>query len=350
MPISRPTLQELIERSRADIEARIPGADAHRGNSVLGSLARVHAGGMHGLYGFLVWIAKQIIPDTADAEYLERWASLWGVARLQPVAATGNLTITGTNGISVPAGTEFQTSDGIPYTVNAEVTVASGTATAAITAVTGGSTGNQVAGTNLTLATPIPGITSQATVASGGLTGGTDAEPDDSLRQRLVERVQTPPHGGRAEDYIAWAKEVSGVTRAWVYPQELGIGTVTVRFTRDDDASIIPDSAEVAAVQAYIDALRPVTADVTVVAPVAVPLNFTIQLTPGTQAVKDAVTAEIGDLLAREAEPGGTILISHIREAISIAAGETNHVLVVPAADVTHATGQIATMGTITWA
>jgi uncharacterized phage protein gp47/JayE len=86
------------------------------------------------------------------------------------------------------------------------------------------------------------------------------------------------------------------------------------------------------------------------VAPVAVPLNFTIFVTPNTADVKAAVTAELTDLLRREAVPGGTILLSHIREAISIATGETNHTISVPAADVAHTTGQIATMGTITWA
>jgi uncharacterized phage protein gp47/JayE len=143
---------------------------------------------------------------------------------------------------------------------------------------------------------------------------------------------------------------VPGVTRAWAYPQELGAGTVTVRFVRDNDASIIPDAGEVAAVQAYIDQLRPGTAALTVVAPVAVTLNFTIQsMAPGTQAVKDAIAAELTDLLAREAEPGVTILVSHLREAISIAAGETDHVLVAPAANVVYATGQMPVMGTITW-
>ena len=61
------------------------------------------------------------------------------------------------------------------------------------------------------------------------------------------------------------------------------------------------------------------------------------------------VTAELQDLLRREAEPGATLLISHIRAAISLATGETNYVMTAPAADVTHTTGQMATMGTITW-
>lgn len=351
MPFNRPTLQTLIDRAAADIETRLPGTDARARRSNLGVLARVHAGAMHALYGFLAWLAEQLMPDTAEAEYLDRWSSIWGVARIAAAQAIGNVTLTGTNGTLIPAGTELQRADGTLYTTNADATIAAGTATAAVTAAEGGVAGNAAQNTTLSFVTPISGADSNATVAVGGLTAGTDQETDEALRVRLLDRIQQPPQGGAANDYITWAKEVAGVTRAWCYPSELGPGTVSVRFVRDDDASIIPDAGEVAAVQTYIDARRPVTADVTVVAPVAVVLNFTISsLNPSTQTVKDAIAAELADLLRREAEPGGTILLSHIREAISVAAGETNHVLTAPAADVTHTTGQIATMGVITWA
>jgi uncharacterized phage protein gp47/JayE len=156
--------------------------------------------------------------------------------------------------------------------------------------------------------------------------------------------------GGAKSDYEAWALQVAGVTRAWVYPLENGPGSVVVRFVRDNDADLIPDAAEVSAVQHYIDDLRPVTANVSVQAPTAAPLNLTIQLTPNTAAVRAAVTAELADVVRREAMPGGTLLLSHLREAISVAAGEINNVLATPTADVTHAPGQMPVLGTITWA
>jgi len=102
-------------------------------------------------------------------------------------------------------------------------------------------------------------------------------------------------------------------------------------------------------VQDYIDSVRPVTANVVVVAPIAVTLNLTIALTPNNTLVQAAVQAEVEDMLRREALPGGTLLLSHLREAISIAAGETNNVLITPTADVTYADGEMAIMGTITW-
>lgn len=348
MPFSRPTLQELVNRTLADAQTRL-GADELVRREDLQVLARVLAGASHGLHGFIDWLSQQVIFDTAESEYLERWASIWAIERKAAASAAGSVTLTGTSGTLVPLGTLLVRADGAEYETAADVTLSAGTATAALTALVAGQAGNAAAASTLTIATPIAGVNSTATVTSGALTGGADSESDDDLRDRFLARLRQPPHGGAQHDYTAWALEVPGVTRAWVYPAELGLGTVTVRFVRDDDASPIPDAGEVLAVQEYIDALRPVTADLTVVAPVAVPLDFTIELITDTAAIRAAVEAELRDLLLREAEPGATILISHIREAISLATGETDHILTVPAANVTHVTGEMATFGVITW-
>lgn len=349
MPFSRPTLQELINRTGADAVARL-GLEELLRRDDMQVLTRVLSGASHSLHGHVAWLAEQVIIDTAEAEYLARWSSIWGVTRKAASFAAGPVTLTGTTGAIVPAGTVLQAVTGQEFATAAEVTLAAGTATAQVRALAAGRSGNMVAGAALNLVSPVAGVNSQATVAAGGLVGGADAETDAALRARLLARIHAPPHGGAKADYVAWALEVAGVTRAWVYPAELGLGTVTVRFVRDDGASIIPSAAEVQAVQAHLDTRRPVTAGLTVVAPIAAPLNLTVAVTPNTSAVRDAVLAQIKDLLRRAAEPGGTILISHIREAISLAAGETNHVLTVPSADVAHTVGQIATMGTITWA
>jgi uncharacterized phage protein gp47/JayE len=184
------------------------------------------------------------------------------------------------------------------------------------------------------------------------MTGGSDAEIDDSLRSRLLTRIQQPPQGGDSNDYLSWALSVPGVTRAWVNSLELGAGTVTVRFMMDGTyVDGIPLSGDITTVANYIEPLRPVTAAVTVVAPVAVPLNFTITaLTPSNVTIKAAVVQELTDLIAREAIPGGTIYLSHLREAVSLAAGEIDHVLTSPAANVVNTSGNISTMGTVTWA
>ena len=343
---SRPTLAELVTRTRADLVSRLSADDILR-RADADVYARVLAGLAHGLYGYVDWLANQIIYDTAEAEFLARWASIWGVTRKPASTATGSVTFAVSSGAVIPSGTLLQALDGVQYQTTADATVTVPTATASVAALIAAAAGNRTTGQTLTLTSPIVGVQSSAT--AGALTGGADLESDDDLRARLIDRIQQPPHGGDAHDYVTWALEVPGVTRAWCFPLELGEGTVTVRFVRDDDASLIPDAGEVAAVQAYIDALRPVTAAVTVVAPTAVPLAFSIAVAPNTAAVKAAVQAELSDLIARESKPGGTIYLSHIRAAISAAVGEDNYTMSAPSADVTNTAGNMTTLGTITW-
>ena len=348
MPFSRPTLAELAARTRNDTVSSLPNPDLLRRNNA-DVMARVMAGAAHSLYGYIEWLSRQLIYDTADGDILERWASIWGISRKPATAAAGNVTITGTNGAIVPDGTELAAGDGTLYATTAAVTIASGSALAAVQAVTSGAVANRESGELLSLQSAISGI--NATATAGALTGGADLESDDALRGRLLARIKTPPHGGARSDYEAWSLEVPGVTRAWVSALELGAGTVVVRFMMDDTyPDGIPLSGDVTAVAAHIEPLRPVTANVTVAAPVAVPLNFSIAgLSPATTAVQTAVEQELTDLIAREAAPGGILLLSHINEAISVAAGEWDHQLSVPAANVSNAAGYITTMGTITW-
>lgn len=343
---SRPTLSEIVTRTRADLVSRLSADDILR-RADADVYARVLAGLAHGLYGYVDYLANQIIYDTAEAEFLARWASIWGVTRKPASTATGSVTFAVSSGAVIPSGTLLQALDGVQYQTTADATVTVPTATASVAALVAAAAGNRTTGQTLTLTSPIVGVQSSAT--AGALTGGADLESDDDLRARLIDRIQQPPHGGDAHDYVTWALEVPGVTRAWCFPLELGEGTVTVRFVRDDDASLIPDAGEVAAVQAYIDALRPVTAAVTVVAPTAVPLAFSIAVAPNTAAVKAAVQAELSDLIARESKPGGTIYLSHIRAAISAAVGEDNYTMSAPSADVTNTAGNMTTLGTITW-
>lgn len=350
MPFDRPDLSTIIDRIASDLESRFTGADASLRRSFLNAIARTLAGAVHGVYGYINFLAEQILPDTSEAEYMGRWSQIWGVTRKAAAAATGDVTFNGSDGSTIPAGTVLQRSDTAEFTTDADATIASGSATVAVTASVAGEDGNTDEGATFSLTSSLTGINGSATVASGGIAGGTDIESDDDLRDRLVSRIQQPPHGGAAFDYEAWALEMEGVTRAWVYPLYLGLGTVGVTFVMDDqEGSIIPDAGTVDDVQDYIDARAPVTADVTVFAPTPVELGFEIQLSPDTTVVRAAVEAEITDLLRREAEPGGTLYLSHIMEAISTAAGETNHVLVLPSADVVSGDEKLSIMGTITW-
>ncbi len=344
---SRPLLADLVGRIRADIAVRLAVDDPLR-RADMEVHARVHAGTAHALYGYLDWMAKQLLPDTAEAEYLDRHAAIWlKIPRKPAVAATGFATFTIQSGAIIQTGTTLRAFDGVEYQTTADATIAGSTATAPISSVLPGIAGNRTIGQALSLVSPLSGV--QSSALCGLLSGGAEIETDAELRARVLARIQTPPYGGSADDYILWAKEIAGVTRAWVYPGEHGVGSVVVRFMRDHDAVPIPNSGAVLAVQTYLDSLRPVTAALTVVAPVASPINFSMALTPNATTARAAVQAALADFILRESVPGGTLLLSRINEAISLATGEVNHVLTTPSADVTCAAGYIATMGVITW-
>lgn len=348
MPMQRPTLQQLIDQGSAEFESRLPGVLASLRRSVVGVINRVLAGALSALYQYAEWLNRQAWPDQADAEYLDDHGKRWGIERTPAAAATGTVRLTGIDGTAVPAGTTLMRSDGLLYTLPVDAIIAAGQALATAQALQLGAAGNAGVGTSLVLSSPVPGVSSVATTYTV-MAGGADAEDDEPYRARILARIRQVPQGGSADDYVAWALQVPGVTRAWVSAGDFGAGSVAVRIMRDDDASPLPDAGELAAVQAHIDQLRPVTAAVYVIAPIAVPLNLRIQLLPDSAAARAAVTAELADLIRREAAPGSTVLLSHLREAISSAAGEFDHVLTVPAANVAHGAGEIATLGVITW-
>ena len=350
MPLERPTLTQIIERGQDDLDARLPGADSRLRQSVLGSLVKVHSGAVHGLYGALDYLSRQILPDSADAEHLERWASVWGISRKAATLAAGQVNVTGSNGALIPAGARLQRSGGGEYAVQSDVVIAGGVALVSVAALSSGVSGVAPTGTRLTFVSPIAGVVSAAFVAAPGLSGGADEEGDALLRDRLLGRIRQTPAGGAPNDYVRWAKEVAEVTRAWVYPGWMGAGTVGIAFMMDGRPDPLPLEDDIVAVLAYMNTVAPVTAEVVVFAPTPNPMDLTIGgLLPGDAATKAAIEIEIDDLLFREAAPGATILISHIREAISQAAGETDHVLVAPVGNVVQVPTELAVRGTITW-
>ena len=242
MPFTRPTLPELIDRVEGDIKGPLGIVTVLR-RSFIGVISRALAGLAHLLFGFLKFIEKNAFPDTAETEFLDRWAGIWGVNRLVATFAQFQLDVTGTTGTTIPAGTVYQRDDGAEYTVDSEVTLAGGAGTLDLTAVVAGQVGNLEVSDALSIQSPIAGLNSEGTV-SAITTDAEDAENDDSLRERLIDRIQNPPSGGAANDYIQWARAGPGVTRAWVLPQNLGPGAVGVSFFEESENPSTPNPAQ----------------------------------------------------------------------------------------------------------
>lgn len=363
MPFQRPTLDQLIERVKSDFRIGLGVVTIIR-RSFLGVIAKALGGLSHLQLGYLDWISKQVIPDTAEDEALIRWAAIFGLELRPATFAEFNITILGNPGGVVPTDEVYQKADGTQYRLAAEVTIpGGGSVTGKLIAVVAGRASNPEVGDKVSLLSPIANIISEATVSSI-ITIASDTETISSLRARLINRMQLPPLGGSANDYITWAKEVGGVTRSWVLPLYTGPGTVAVSFVTDDEADPIPAPAKVLEVKAYIEERKPVTALLTVFAPVAAPMDMVIKIKPNTSEVQQNILNELKDLVKRDAtlagsykSPGvvndGSILLSKINQAISIAIGLDDHEIEEingeAPGNVLPEDGELVTLGDITW-
>lgn len=361
MPWPKISLRDRRTQVRDDVAAHLPGADASVPNSVLRIVGDAQASLTHDNDLYLDALVEDVMPDTATGAFADRWADmLLPEGRLGASAATGTITITGSAGSSVPLGTQLSAvaydDDGVLvtslYVTQAGVTLAGPSIDVGVTALTPGAIANRDGGTLLAFVTVPPGIDGQAAVTDAGISGGAEVESDEDVRARYLDVFRNPPHGGNANDYVQWARSIAGVTRAWAR-QEMGIGTVTVRFMMDDvraDAQGIPTAGDAAVVATYIDGVRPVTvADFFCLPPVAQPMAVVIHdLVGDTPATRASIETELRAMLRARATPGGIIYGSWIGEAVSIATGEEHHgntfVDVGPAS-----LGHIVTLGSISY-
>lgn len=360
MPWTRPTLAALRTQVRNRIVTEMAAAGYRVESAIPRSLVRIladtFAGSLHVLYGALEWAARQILPDLADTDYLERHGAVYGVTRQEAGAWTGTLTFTGVNTTVVPEGTIATRADGAVYMTTAAGTISGGTVTVAAEAEVAGADGNVDDATELTLGVSIVGVYSTVTVAAT-TTAGTDEETDAELRERILQRIQETPQGGSADDYERWAREVDGVFRARAVPLARGAGTVDVYFLHDEGTGYgIPTSPQITEVQAYLDDKRPVTADVDAKAPTTSTVAFTIgALEPDTADTRAAIEAELDALFLRKAlavDAAGdpeTIYVSDFWQAAASAEGVTGVDIDSPVADLTPTVGQVYIRGTITW-
>ncbi len=272
------------------------------------------------------------------------------------------------------------------YQTTATGTIASGSVTVPVTAILplidpvnnpagGGADGNAPVGTILTLQSVVAGIQSAGTVAAA-LTGGADIETDASLRTRMLQAYQNPPQGGDMEDYIGWALDVPGVTRAWVAPNGFGVGTVVVYVMfdvaeagnngfpvgtdgvsqHDQGPGGSPRGSVAAGDQLTVADLivnkQPVTALVYVCAPTAHTINFTISgISTAPISVRSAISDAIKQVFLEQGSPiaGTSVDLSAIESAIAAISGTAGFVITSPTANIANVTGELPVLGTVTY-
>ena len=220
------------------------------------------------------------MPDTATGSDLDRVALAYGVTRKAAAFAVGAVTFTGAEGTEIARYVPVSTQAGFVFLTDAQAVIpAPGTVMVPVTAAQAGSRGNVPAGAVTVLPIAVAGAASA--VNSQPMTGGADAESDDSLRERLLLRIRLPSASGTPSDYVRWAVKV----------------IIAGDGMEPADAQTLSRCAD------YIATMRPIGAQVTVASVSAVTVNITatVSLAAGytlagvTAAFSEAVQAYFKD-------------------------------------------------------
>jgi uncharacterized phage protein gp47/JayE len=282
--------------------------------------------------GFPVW---------AWADYLDDHAEVQDIVRLPATPAAGVATFRGPEGTLIATGTtvsvevvtedaavpEFEVTAGgvIPAPIAPAVV---GVLSVPISATEDGVLGNVAAGAITEFSTPPPEPTVTVTNADPTF-GGTEAESDEGLRERVLGAF-TGQGAGNKRDYERWARAWAGVGRVTVIPLWNGPGTVKVIVTDANGDPVTPET--VAGLQADLDPVpghaegrAPVSANVTVETATARPIEVValIEFEPGYSLDGDAGTVALRTMVEdalrqyiERVEPGGEVVIAKVRGVI----------------------------------
>jgi uncharacterized phage protein gp47/JayE len=371
-----PTLLQSVMRARAAFRANLAGTDAWLWPNNVNPTAKVIGQLTNQAFGFADYIQRQKFAITADGENLDLHGAEINLGRLPASPSSGPVTLTFAAAVAVAVGAIFQRSDGVQFSATAASALATaGTLNIPVICTTTGLSTVTIPGTALS---PISGVTgagaatATAVVGTGGLTGGADVEQDGAYlnpapgtyRYRILFKKRNPPAGGAPADYVTWCTE-AGATRVFVEPRWLGAGTIRVFVLMDNTyANGIPQSGDIARIQAFVDTVAPGEADITIAAPIAVPIDVLIgTLNPNNGAVRNAILAELAATFLRRSSVAGTATPNPampflataqsffslwISGAIDNAAGVLS-ADIVGLADQALTDGQIATLGTVTF-
>jgi uncharacterized phage protein gp47/JayE len=363
MPAPLPSPEEITRRAEARLEAALrrirpdksPAAIARAVRSdkgMLAAIARVQGKGLYNTHLHLVWNGRQMLPDTAEAEILIRHASIWGVFRRPATKAVGLALFTGIPATAIPAGLDMRLpGGGLAVTSAGGVLNGAGEATIALEAAEGGVLGNTAGGASLPIITVQAGLDPQtALLDANGMAGGAEEERDEALLARVLAEIREPGHGGNKSDYRLWIQNAFAVAKVATVPLWVGPGSVGVVVAMGTAvAPRVPIPAELDAMAAHLDVLRPVTAEVYLRPVVLLGVPLQLAVVPDTLPQRAAVQGAAAAHFAAEAEIGERFPRSRLSEAISAANGEYRHYLVLPPGDVVPARDALPVLGAVTW-
>lgn len=221
--------------------------------------------------------------EDATNEYLDKKVYDFGIERKMGTVARGFIKVTGENGTHIPQNSEVISQGKLSFFTLEDAWINEGVALVEVEASDVGAEYNIIQNSIDKFVININGVKSVTNEKE--FKEGTNVETDEELRERFFEVIRRPATSGNIYHYEQWAKEIDGINQARVKPLWNGNGTVKVIVSNDN--SIVSEEI-VSKCQEYINTVKPIGADVTVITPTSLDINITanIYIESGYDATK----------------------------------------------------------------
>lgn len=215
MPQPIPKTQDIKDQNVANFESKLAQTVPLNDKAFLRVLSAGEALVAASMYRYAAERVLQNFAMTATGDGLVLIGTEFGVLKKAAVATVLIFTLPGTNGIIIPAGTDFiGDSNGVRYFSDASATITGGFATITATAENVGVIGNLIVSDTLTIGTQVAGAENIATITVVDTTGA-DEEEEEAYRERVLFAIRSTTGGNNPTDYKVWAEAVAGVETAF---------------------------------------------------------------------------------------------------------------------------------------
>lgn len=208
----------------------------------------------------------------------------------------------------------------------------------------------------ITLSTPISGVNNAGAANSDTISGASDEESDEDLRERLIFRLQNPVTLFNVAQITIIAREFTFVEKVFVQRITPAVGQVTVYLLKEDNT--LPTPSELTQVKdGIVVAILPAhmsESDLFVLAPTIITTDFELTaIIPDTDTMKQSIQNRLIEFFNTQPGVGETITEDQyrcvIQATIDSETGETlqDFTLNLPVGDIVINTGELAALGTV---
>lgn len=328
------TFEDILKRMLDKVPDTL---DKRQGSIIYDALAPA-AAELAQCYISLDVFLDQTYLENAVGENLDNRVADYGISRTSATYSQriGTFKDSDNNLMSINIGSRFgipNASGGYNYTITSEIE----TGKYVLTCETAGTVGNEYFGELL----PITSINNLGSAVLGDVyIAGEDAETDDSLRLRTINKLRETPFGGNIAEYKQYVEGLDGIGACLVIPIWNGGGTV--KILPITSSFEIPTTAKINEIQTALDptqnagkgfGIAPIGHVVTVAAPSKLDINIsaTVEVDENNTltGLKDKIEEALKNYIQEVQEDWSTndeltLYISRMIASILMVKGVTN--------------------------